>query len=104
MEELTSLKPKLHVFVCVNDRTNIPDNKTPSCGPTILPENVKEIKLWLREKGFSPDVQSTKVLCLGRCNPEGGVACIYPTGRFVKGLRNVDDIKQIIMEELSKTK
>jgi len=102
MEEITDLKPKLHFFICINDRTNIPDNKTPSCGPTITKEALQEIKFWLREKGLVPEVQCTKVLCLGRCNVDGGVLCVYPTGKFIKGLRNTDEIKNVILEEVSK--
>lgn len=102
MEEWNNPKPKLHVFVCVNDRTTISDNKTPSCGPTIRPEDVKEIKQWIKENNLVKDVYCTKVLCLGGCNKEGGVVCMYPEGKFIKGLKSINDIKQIIREEASK--
>ena len=99
MEDITFPKPKMHVFVCVNDRT---DKETPSCGPTITPEQVREVKLWIRQQGLTTFIYCTKVRCLGFCNPEGGVMCVYPSGRFVKGLKGVEDIKQVIVEEMEK--
>lgn len=99
MEDISHFKPKLHVFVCTNEREqNIP----PSCSPTITKENVKEVKRWIIENGWANKVYCTKVSCLGFCNPEGGVICIYPAGRFVKGIKNIEEIKTIIMEEIEK--
>ena len=102
MHDIHFLKPKLHLFVCINDRTGIPDNDTPSCGPTITAEMVKEVKQWIRDHGWTTEIYCTKVKCLGFCNEEGGVAVMYPQGRFVKGLRSVDDIKQFVVEEWEK--
>ncbi len=48
METINFPKPKLHLFVCVNDRTGMPGNQTPSCGPRIKPEDVKKVKEWIR--------------------------------------------------------
>ena len=100
MEDIQFPKPKLHIFVCVNDRTEIQGNTTPSCGPRIKAEDVKEIKLWLREKGWTTQVYCTKAKCLGFCDPDGSVAVVYPKGRFIKGIQSVEDLKQIILEEL----
>ena len=100
METINFPKPKLHLFVCVNDRTGMPGNQTPSCGPRIKPEDVKAIKLWIREQGWTMDVYCTNCKCLGFCNPEGSVAVVYPKGRFVKGIQSVEDLKKIIKEEL----
>lgn len=99
MEEITNFKPDLHVFICINERIEGP---TPSCCPTITPEMVKEVKQWLIKQGLAGRVYCTKAKCLGFCNPDGGVMCIWPSGRFVKGLRSVGDIQQIIMEEVDK--
>jgi len=101
MNDISNATPALHVFVCVNDRTNSTDTK-PSCGPTITPEMVKEVKLWVRQQGWTSRVYVTKAQCLGFCNPEGGVACAYPKGRFVKGLQSVEDIKNFVQEEVEK--
>ena len=99
MQTIHHAAPRLHFFVCVNDRTAIPDSIKPSCGPTITPEMVKEVKLWVRLQGWTNEVYVTKVHCLGFCNPDGGVACAYPKGRFVKGIKSVEDIKRFILEE-----
>ncbi len=103
MQDINIPTPKLHLFVCINDRTGIPGNTTPSCGPRITPEDAKKIKRWIVEQGLATTVYCTKAKCLGFCNAEGSVACIYPRGRFVKGIQNVDDLKKIVLEELEKS-
>ena len=100
MQDIDFPKPKVHLFVCVNDRSNNPHTATPSCGPRIKPEDVKKVKEWIREQGLTTVVYCTKVQCLGFCNAEGSVAVVYPKGRFVKGIQNVEDLKTIIKEEL----
>lgn len=102
MEDIIFIKPKLHFFICVNDRITVPGNEKSSCGPTIKPDDVKEVKQWIRSQGLGGEVYCTMARCLGFCNPLGGVMCIYPSGRFVKGLQGVDDIKKVISEELEK--
>lgn len=100
VEEIKGVAPQMHVFICVNDRCSVPGNVKSSCGPTITPEMVKEVKVWLRMRGLGGSVYCTQVKCLGFCNPEGGVLCIYPQGRFVKGLRTVEEIKEVVEEEM----
>lgn len=100
MQDILHAKSRWHFFVCVNDRTTVPGNEKSSCGPRIKPEDVKEIKRWIREQGFGADVYCTMAKCLGFCNPEGGVMCVYPSGRFVKGLQTKEDIKKVVLEEL----
>lgn len=99
-----SVKPKLHVFVCVNDRCNTPETAMPSCSPTITKAQVKEVKLWIREQGLINEVFCTGSHCLGFCSADGGNACAWPTGRYVKGVQHVEDIKQFILEEYNKVK
>ena len=99
MQDITHFKPRLHVFVCINDRC---ESKMPSCSPKITKENVVEVKHWLQEQGLVSTVYCTKTSCLGFCNTEGGVMCVWPVGRFVEGIRDADDIKQIILEEVAK--
>ncbi len=101
MEDISFPKPKLHFFVCINDRSALPGNQKPSCGPRIKPEDVAEVKRWLVSQGLASTVYCTKVKCLGFCNAEGSVACVYPKGRFVKGIQDAEDIKAFIQEELS---
>lgn len=102
METIQFPKPKLHLFVCVNDRTGIPDNTKPSCGPRITPEDVKEVKRWIQANGWTTQVYCTKALCLGFCNAEGSCAVVYPEGMFVKGIKNIKDIKELVTEEVEK--
>lgn len=98
MEDISHFKPKLHVFVCINQREA--GHPKPSCGPTMTAEQVKEIKHWILQKGWARDVYCTKVSCLGFCNPDGGVTCIYPQGKFIKGIQNTEEIKKIIEKEM----
>lgn len=102
METIPFPKPKVHVFICVNDRTGIPGNTTPSCGPRITREDVKAVKRWIQEQGWMTEVYCTKAQCLGFCNPEGSCAVVYPRGRFVKGIQNKEDIQQLVKEEAEK--
>ena len=100
MEEIQFPKPKVHLFVCVNDRPGIMHNDKPSCCPRIKPEDVKKVKEWIRAEGLTTQVYCTKAQCLGFCNSDGSVAVVYPKGRFVKGIQKVEDLKKIIREEL----
>ncbi len=100
MQDIHFPKPKVHLFICVNDRSKIEGNTTPSCGPRIRPEDVKKVKEWIRERGLTTQVYCTKAQCLGFCNAEGSVAVVYPKGRFVKGIQAVEDLKKLIKEEL----
>jgi len=101
MIEEIRVKPRMHVFVCTNDRSGIPNNETPSCGPRITDQDVKDIKFWLRTQGYG-DIFCTKTKCLGFCNEESSVICIYPQGKYIKGIQNKEDIKEIIRKEREK--
>ena len=98
MEDILTGMPELRMLVCVNDRSKL-ETPRPSCGPTITPKEVLEVKTWLKEKGLWGKIKLTKVLCLGFCNPDGGVCAVYPKGRHIKGLQNPEDIKHILREE-----
>ena len=100
MQEINFPKPKLHMFGCINDRSNRTNSTLPSCGPKITKEDVKEVKKWVIEQGLAAKVYCTKAQCLGFCNEDGGVAVIYPVGKFYKGVKNFDDLKKIIKKEL----
>jgi (2Fe-2S) ferredoxin len=96
VEEILSLKPRLHFFICINER----EDKS-SCNPKITSQDVSDIKSWLRKEGLF-DVWATKTKCLGFCNKEGGVLCVYPQGKFFKGLKSKEDIKKIIKDFIGK--
>ena len=101
MEDININKPKLHLFICINDRSNAQDNFIPSCGPRITEDDVNKIKYWIREKGWTMNVYCTKALCLGFCNAEGSVLALYPKGRFVKGIKSID-IDTIVNNSIAK--
>ncbi|PIN73841.1 hypothetical protein COV20_01865 [Candidatus Woesearchaeota archaeon CG10_big_fil_rev_8_21_14_0_10_45_16] len=91
-------KPKMHLFVCINQRDK--DNPKPSCAPRITADMVNQLKIWIREQGLTTTVYCTKAQCLGFCNAEGSVAVIYPEGTFVNGIQNLDDLKKLIKERV----
>jgi (2Fe-2S) ferredoxin len=91
MEEII-VRPRAHVFVCVNER------ESTSCGPGITKDMLREVKNWLIGEGLAASVYCTG--CLGFCNDEGGVVCVYPKGKFMKGVQSVEDIKNFILEEI----
>ncbi len=97
MEQIP-IKPRMHVFVCCNDRSNIPGNITPSCSPRIKEEDIKEIKLWLCTEGKN-DIFCTKTKCLGFCNEESSIICIWPQEKFLK-VQSKEEIKEAIKKEI----
>lgn len=96
--ELIPIKPQMHIFVCTNNREHIPGNTTPSCSPRIKEEDVKELKLWIRSQGLTTEIFCTKCKCLGFCNQESSVICIWPQGKFLK-VKDKEEIKQVIINE-----
>ncbi len=99
MQPITFQKPKLHLFICTNDRTGVPNNTKPSCGPRISPEHVKELKRWICEQGLTTRVYCTQAKCLGFCNAEASVVCAYPEGKFFK-IQSVEELKKHILEKI----
>ncbi len=102
MQESTFPKPKVHLFVCVNDRTTIPGMEKASCGPKINLQTVKEVKQWILQNGLATQVYCTKTKCLGFCHETGGTAVVYPSGKFFREVQSAEDLKQIIKEELAR--
>ncbi len=103
MKLLNSSKPKIHIFVCINDRSEKKKrdlNCLPSCSPKINRSIVKELKDWILQMGLVKDVYCTKTQCLGFCNSDGGVVVIYPSGKFFTDIQNVKDLKEIVKSEL----
>ncbi len=97
--EILPVKPKIHLFVCCNDRSAIPGNITPSCSPRIKEQDIKDLKIWLRSQGHTNDIFCTKTKCLGFCNEESSVICIWPQGKFIK-VKDKEEIKEILKKEL----
>ncbi len=92
----------LHLFMCVNDRSDKPDDDRPSCSPRVKEGDVKTLKKWLIEQGLTQTVFCTKTGCLGFCHSAGSTAVIYPSGRFVR-YQNIEQLKQLVLEELKKS-
>ncbi len=90
---------KIHVFICVNEREK-KEGVKPSCSPSISTESFREIKQWILDEKLMKDVYCNRTHCLGFCNNSGGVMVIYPSGKYYIGLKDVSEIKQIILDEL----
>ena len=101
MEELQIKKPKIHLFLCTNDRS-LKDDPRPSCGPKISKETFKEVKEWIKEKGLVDEVRINRTHCLGFCNAKGGVGVITPSMKYIVGLESAKDIIELIEKELNK--
>jgi hypothetical protein len=103
MQNINFTKPRLHLFICVNDRSKT--NGKPSCCQYITEEDFRKIKSWLIKEGLSSTIYCTKTGCLGFCpskEDRGGVSVIYPSGRFVKNIQGVDELKKLIIEGINK--
>jgi len=99
MQEISN-KPKVHIFVCCNERSK--EHPLPSCSPSIKVEDVKQVKQWIREQGWTGLVTCTRTSCNGFCNKEGGVVSAFPSARYMKGLKSAEDLKQFVKEEAEK--
>ncbi len=102
VEQIRFPAPKIHIVICVNDRSCCQDSgdEMPSCAPRITKKHVKEVKQWIMQQGLTGQIYCTAAQCLGFCNAEGSVACIYPSGRFFKDIQGTKDIIKIIKEEI----
>ncbi len=98
MKKISFSKPQVHLFVCINNRSSVGSN---SCAHGVDASLVHELKQWVLSKGWANAVYVTKTHCLGFCHAQGGVAVVYPSGRFFKEIRNVEDLKEIIKSELN---
>jgi (2Fe-2S) ferredoxin len=75
MKEI-QFKPLLHLLMCTNQREGS------SCSPGVTDEDVRTMKLWIRQQGWTGQVICTKTKCLGFCHPTQSVAALYPEGKF----------------------
>ena len=96
-------KPFLHVFVCINDRSNRNSN-LPSCAPEIDQNTVRNVKAWIIQNQLIHKVLITKTKCLGICPENGGVMVIYKknkqNGIWYNNIQDENDIVQAIKQEL----
>ena len=100
IEEIEYIKPKLHLFICCNERGKDSPLKI-SCSPTITAENVAEVKKWIVEHGLHREILITKTGCLGKCTSKGGVILSYPENKYYLGIQNTKEIIEIIQKKLN---
>lgn len=72
--DVPSLKPRLQVFVCTNERTDGSD----CCASVQGMEIFRALKSWVREQGLTRDVWVTRTGCMTFCNPVGTTVVIHP--------------------------
>lgn len=100
MEKYDKSLAKLHIFMCVNDRSNL-EIKKDSCGPKISTQTFLEVKKWIHDNNLSKEVYITRTFCLGACNSKGGSILIYPKGKYFISIENSEEIIRLINEELN---
>jgi predicted metal-binding protein len=98
MEKLSIEKPLLHIFVCINDRTNLPEPKKPDCGPKINKEEIIQIKRTIKDKDLKSKIKITFTNCLGICSSKGPVILLQPMQEYYI-INSTQDILDIIKEK-----
>ena len=92
-------KKKLHILICTTNRSELPEPKKPDCGPKISLEELKQLKLWVKEQQLIKDIKITQTKCLGLCLAEGPAFMVYPNQEYYV-YESVEDIKNFILENL----
>ena len=83
-------KPRKHVFVCVNERT-----EGFSCCANVGGNNIYEkLKVFVARNGLMGSVWITKAKCLGFCNNIGANVVIYPEQEFYTEVKE-EDLEEI---------
>ncbi len=102
MEKLNISKPILHIFVCVNDRSHLPEPKKPDCGPKLDMEELKRLKAKIKLSQISCHVKLTQTKCLGICSSRGPIILIQPKQEYYI-INSVQEIEDLIKKELNIT-
>lgn len=91
-----SLKPRVQIWVCVNERSH---NELPSCvrerGENIVAAFQKALRALPAAR--SGNVWINRTLCQGSCNPNGVSVVIEPPGKRYQAV-NADDVPTILAE------
>ena len=106
MEQLNIEKPLLHIFVCINNRSHLPEPKCstikdswhqrkPDCGPKINKEEIIEIKREIKKRDLKSKIKITFTNCLGICSPNGAVILLQPMQEYYI-INSTQDIKDLI--------
>jgi (2Fe-2S) ferredoxin len=85
-------QPRLHLFVCQNDR---PEGGRPSCGARGAAALLAALQ---RAVGADPEVAVTPCGCLGPCW-EGATVVVYPEGVWYGGVTE-GDVPEIVERHL----
>ena len=100
MEKIDLPKKELHILVCINDRSHLPEPKKPDCGPKISLEEIQKLKLKLKEQGLLSKVKITKTSCLGVCSSKGPAILVYP-GQDYYTINSIKDLEEFIIKKVS---
>ena len=92
-------KKELHFLVCVTSREHLPEPKKPDCGSKIKKEDLKDVRIWLKNQGLFSKVKITATHCLGICAKEGPVCLVYPEQEYYI-FDTVEDLKKLIIDKL----
>ena len=90
-------KPRKHILVCTNERT-----EGKACCFNVKGMDIyRELKDFVRLNGFASLVWVTKTGCLGFCNNIGTTVVIYPDGLWFKEvtIEDLDSIKRIMIAQ-----
>ena len=80
--------PRKHVLVCVNR----------DCVKRGSLAALDQIRRRVRAEGLGRQIQTTRVMCMGRCG-EGPAVCVYPDGVWYRGV-SAEDANEIFEQHL----
>jgi (2Fe-2S) ferredoxin len=91
MWESHRIMPRLHLFVCVNER-DPNDPLGPGCRGG---ETYAALKDEVARRGEVASVWVTRTYCLGVCPREGCTVAVYPRGQLVR-IRTIEDATRLL--------
>ena len=96
LKKLEIQKKEIHILICIKDQL-IESNK--SCKSFSL-DDIKELKMWVKENNLQDKVKITKTLCLGVCAKGSSVLMMYP-GQDYYTFETIEDVKSLILENVN---
>ncbi|MBF0453461.1 MAG: (2Fe-2S) ferredoxin domain-containing protein [Magnetococcales bacterium] len=92
------MKPKHHVFVCMNQRP--PGHPRGSCGGSGASGVFETMMGEMEKRDLFGQIQVTGTFCLGPCD-QGPTMVVYPEGVWYKGVKP-EDVTEIFEQHLLK--
>lgn len=92
------MKPKHHVFVCMNQRP--PGHPRGSCGSAGASGVFETMMGEVEKRDLFGKVQVTGTFCMGPCD-QGPTMVVYPDGVWYKGVK-LEDVQEIFDQHLEK--